>query len=219
MQMKTDTSNDHADPRIENEMLEDENEKHDVTEVGDEPPVDESERDDRSEGPVPAAANRTVNWSRVVAYGILPYLALSLAVGTAYLKWQESWTRNATSARVESVAAAKESTIALLSYQPDTVEKELDAARSRLTGTFRESYTSLTDDVVIPGAKQKHISAVATVPAASSVSATPNHAVVLLFVDQRTVIGADEPTDTASSVRVTLDKIAGRWLISSFDPV
>jgi len=73
--------------------------------------------------------------------------------------------------------------------------------------------------VVIPGAKQKHISAVAKVPAAASVSATPNHAVALLFVDQTVVVGPDQPTDTASSVRVTLDKIGGRWLISGFDPV
>ena len=48
---------------------------------------------------------------------------------------------------------------------------ELHAARDLLTGDFRDSYTSLTNDVVIPGAKQKQISAVATVPAAASVSA------------------------------------------------
>ena len=98
-------------------------------------------------------------------------------------------------------------------------EKDLEAARSRLTGTFLDAYTSLTHDVVIPGAKQKQISAVATVPAAASKSATANHAVVLLFVNQTVIVGQDAPTNTASSVRVTLDKIDGRWLISQFDPV
>jgi Mce-associated membrane protein len=43
--------------------------------------------------------------------------------------------------------------------------------------------------------------------------------VVLAFVDQTTTIGNDAPTDTASSVRVTLDKVDSRWLISGFDPV
>ena len=33
------------------------------------------------------------------------------------------------------------------------------------------------------------------------------------------IIGQDAPTSTASSVRVTLDKVGGRWLISQFDPV
>ena len=73
--------------------------------------------------------------------------------------------------------------------------------------------------MVIPGAKQKQISALATVPAATSTSATENHAVVLLFVNQTVVVGKEAPTNTASSVRVTLDKIDGRWLISQFDPV
>ena len=115
--------------------------------------------------------------------------------------------------------AATDSTIALLSYRPETVEKDLEAAKSRLTGTFLDAYTSLTHDVVIPGAKQKQISAVATVPAAASSSATPTHAVVLLFVDQSVTVGQSAPTNTASSVRVTLDKVDGRWLISQFDPV
>jgi len=108
--------------------------------------------------------------------------------------------------------------VALLSYKPETVEKDLGAARDRLAGNFKDSYTSLTRDVVIPGSKQKQISAVATVPAAASVSVTENHAVVLVFDNQTVVIGNDAPTDTAT-VRVTLDRIHGRWLISQFDPV
>ena len=35
-----------------------------------------------------------------------------------------------------------------------------------------------------------------------------------MFVNQTITVGNDPPTDTASSVRVTLDKIGGRWLIS-----
>jgi Mce-associated membrane protein len=42
---------------------------------------------------------------------------------------------------------------------------------------------------------------------------------VLLFVNQSVVIGKTAPTNTASSVRVTVDEIDGRWLISQFDPV
>jgi Mce-associated membrane protein len=37
--------------------------------------------------------------------------------------------------------------------------------------------------------------------------------VVLVFVNQTVAVGNDPPTDTASNVRVTLDKIGGRWLI------
>ena len=176
--------------------------------------VDGSDHDEQLTG-----SARRVRWSQAIVYVVLPALALLLASAAGFLKWQDGSAHDAATARTESVRAATDSTIALLSYKPDTVEKDLDAARGRLTGTFLSAYTSLTHDVVIPGAKQKQISAVATVPAAASTSATGNHAVVMLFVNQTVIIGQDAPTNTASSVRVTLDKVGGRWLISQFDPV
>ena len=107
--------------------------------------------------------------------------------------------RDAEVARAQSVQAAVDSTVAMLSYRPDNVTQNLAAALDRMTGGFRDSYASLTHDVVIPGAKQRQISAVATVPAAASVSATQTHAVVLLYVNQTTTIGNDPPTDSAST--------------------
>jgi Mce-associated membrane protein len=159
------------------------------------------------------------DWPRVFAYGVLPGLALVLALAAGFLKYVDNSVRTSDTARVESMQVAKDSTIALLSYEPDKVKEQLNDARNLLTGDFQNSYTSLINDVVIPGAQQKRISAVATVPAAASVSAEPNHAVVLVFVNQTVIVGADAPTDTASSVKVTLDKHGDKWLISEFQPV
>jgi Mce-associated membrane protein len=156
---------------------------------------------------------------RLLVFAVLPALALSLALGAGYLKWQDSSIRDSDLARIESIQVAKDSTVAMLSYRPDTVGKDLGAARDLLTGDFKNAYTSLTNEVVIPGAKQKQISAVASVPAVASVSASPNHAVALVFVNQTVTVGTDAPTDTASSIKVTLDKVGGHWLISHFDPV
>jgi Mce-associated membrane protein len=166
----------------------------------------------------PTPTRRRINWRRAIAYGVLPAAALLLASAAGFLKYQHDSIGNTGPAQ-ESVRAATDGTVALLSYRPETVQKDLDAAKGRLTGTFLDAYTKLTHDVVIPGAQQKQIAAVATVPAAASASATATHAVVLLFIDQAVTIGKDAPTDTASSVRVTLDKVDGRWLISQFDPV
>jgi Mce-associated membrane protein len=154
-----------------------------------------------------------------LAYGVLPGLALLLAVSAGYVKWLDQTAQVAQRAGTESVRAATDGTIAMLSYRANAVEADLGAARDRLTGGLKESYTSLTHDVVIPGAKQQQISAVATVPAAASLSASPNHAVVLVFVNQTLITGTNPPTNTASRVRVTLDKVDGRWLIGGFDPI
>lgn len=189
-----------------------------TTEAAEAEPIEESEADEATE-PTEGAATRRTGWSRVVAFAVLPALALGLALGAGYLKWRDNTVRDGEIAAASSVQAARDSTIALLSYTPDKVDQQLGAARNLLTGEFQDSYTSLTNDVVIPGAKQKGIAAVATVPAAASVSATAQKAVVLVFVNQTVTVGQDAPTDTNSSVRVTLEKVGNRWLISEFDPV
>jgi Mce-associated membrane protein len=145
-------------------------------------------------------------------------VALLAVCGAAYLKYRNATDAAAETARVESVAAAKESAIAILSYTPDTAEASLTAARDRLTGTFRDSYSALIQNVVIPGAKEQHISATATVPAAATVSASADHAVALLFVNQAITVGNGTPSQSASVVQVSLERVDSRWLITGFDP-
>jgi len=140
----------------------------------------------------------------VLLYGVLPGLALVLAIAAGILKWKDSAMRDIDLARIKSDSAAKDSTIALLTCGPGTTEKDVAAARERLTGG---------------NARQNHVTAVADVPAVASVPATPNHAVVLVFADQTVTAGTSPPTDVAAMVRVTLDKIEGRWLIFGFDQV
>ncbi|GCB00675.1 MULTISPECIES: hypothetical protein [Mycolicibacterium] len=167
----------------------------------------------------PVVPRRRVAWANVAVYGLLPAVVLALGGAAGYLQWKDVSLSRSDTAKKESTKAATDGTVALLSYKPETVDKDLEAAKKYMTGNFLNSYTSLTRDVVIPGSKQKKISAVATVPAAAWTKATPNHAVVMLFVDQTMIIGDSAPTSTASSVRVTLDKVDNRWLISQFDPM
>ncbi|MFL0289099.1 hypothetical protein ACJH6J_27990 [Mycobacterium sp. SMC-18] len=185
--------------------------EHDLT--TDDEPVDAIPTDR------PEVAAKKRNWYRVLGLVVLPVVVLALGVAAGYLKWLSGSASESAHARAESVQAATDSTVAMLSYRPDTVEKDLGAAEGRLTGTFRDSYAKLVHDVVIPGAKQQSISAVATVPAAAVVSTTPRHAVVVVFVNQTTIVGNGAPTNTASSVRVTLDKVGSSWLVSDFTPV
>lgn len=208
----TATEESHTAPRAEESTVAPVEEESTVA------PAEESSVES-AEAPDAAAPKRKVNWARVFAYGVLPGIALVLALAAGYLKWQDNSVRDSERTRVEVMQAAKDSTIAMLSYKPDTVEQQLNAARDLLTGEFRDEYDALINKVVIPGAKEQQISAMASVPAAASVSADPSQAVVLLFVNQTVVVGPGAPTESASSVRVTLDKDGDRWLIAKFDPV
>jgi Mce-associated membrane protein len=214
---------DDTDPVADESSLDDLTERDDLAdeaEAADEADlidVDETEAAANA-AEAPVERDSRFSWTRLLVVG-LPALALVIALGVGYLKWLDGTARESRAAAEASVRAASETTVAILSYKPETVDRDLKAAAERLTAGFRQQYTQLVNDVVAPGAKQQHITAVATVPAAASVSATGKHAVVLVFVDQTTTIGNDAPTQTTSSVRVSLEKIDGRWLISQFDPV
>ena len=217
---------DDTDPVADESSLDDLAERDDLAdeaEAADEADLLDVDETEAAEAAADAAAapverGSRFSWTRLLVVA-LPALALIIALGVGYLKWLDGAARESRAAAEASVRAASESTIAILSYKPETVDRDLKAAAERLTAGFRQQYTQLVNDVVAPGAKQQHITAVATVPAAASVSATGKHAVVLVFVDQTTTIGNDAPTQTTSSVRVSLEKVDGRWLISQFDPV
>lgn len=159
------------------------------------------------------------NWIRGLTFTVLPGLALLLAVATGALKWQATSARENQLAATETMQVARDTSVAILSYRPETVEDQLTSARNLLTGPFLESYTALINDVVIPGSRQQSMVAEASVPAVASVSATPEHAVAVVYINQTSTVANGAPTVTASTVTVTMDKIGDRWLVSGFDPV
>jgi Mce-associated membrane protein len=149
-----------------------------------------------------------------------PALAVVLVVSAVLLFWNASARRGAVRAGEDAAGAARDSIVAILSYQPATVEQSLAAAAAdRLTGKFLDDYTQLIKTVVVPDAVGKRITATTEVPAAAVVSAEDHHAVVLAYIDQTMAVGTAAPTRTNSAVRVTMDNVDGRWLISGFDPI
>jgi Mce-associated membrane protein len=159
------------------------------------------------------------NVGRLIAFVVLPVAVLAMACGVGFLKWQANSIGASQATAAQSVSAATEIATAMLSYRADHVEQDLTGASDRMTGDFRNEYTALINDVVIPGAKDKRISAVATVPAAALVSASADRAEVLVYIDQTTTIGEDPPSATMSSARVSLEKVGNRWLLAGFEPI
>ena len=145
-------------------------------------------------------------------------LAGLLVIGAGlWLFWDGSSRHADEVAGTDALRAARESIPAILSYQPATVAGLPAAARDRLTGRFLDEYTQHITTQVVPEAKRAGITASAKIPAAAVVSAGRDHVVLLAYVDQSTQVGTAAPTQDKASVRVTMDNIGGRWLISGFD--
>lgn len=150
---------------------------------------------------------------------LLVVASATLAAGLFYFQYRPDRATDAASAK-SVISAATEGTVAVLTYAPNTLDRDLSSAKSHLTGDFLSYYSDFTQQIVTPAVKQKSVKTTATVLRAAISELHPKSAVVLLFVNQSTA-SADrpEPTTTASSVLVTLTKADGRWLISSFNPV
>ena len=141
------------------------------------------------------------------------------AAGLLYFQYRPDRATDAAEAKA-AITAASEGAVAILSYSPETFERDFSSAKSRLTGDFLSYYSQFTQEIVAPAAKQKSVKTNAVVVRAAASELHPDSAVVLVFINQSTV-SADrpEPTLTSSSVLITVTKADDKWLISAFDPV
>lgn len=123
-------------------------------------------------------------------------------------------------ARDDVLSAAKSGTEALLTYSPETVDKDLANAKSRLTGDFQKEYSDRVDQTVVPAAKQAGVKTEASVTRAAVAQMQPGRAQVLVFVNQVTTSRArPTPALATSSIMLTLVERDGHWLISDFKPI
>jgi Mce-associated membrane protein len=118
------------------------------------------------------------------------------------------------------ISAASDGTVALLSYSPESLDKDFATAKSHLSGDFLSYYNQFTEQIVGPAAKEKSLKTTARVIGAAVSELHPNSAVVLVYVDQSTTSkDRPDPSESASSVLVSMTRVNGNWLITKFDPV
>jgi Mce-associated membrane protein len=153
------------------------------------------------------------------AFALLVITSTAFAACLFYLQYLPDRQTDNTAASA-AVSAASDSTVAILSYAPDSIDKDFATAKSRLTGEFLNYYSQFTQQIVGPAAKQKAVKTTAAIAQAALTELHSDSAVVLVFVNQTTQSAArPEPTITASSVLVSLTKINGAWLVSAFNPI
>lgn len=144
-------------------------------------------------------------------------LAAVLLLGTGVLAWVVREQRAAEQARDEALEAARLAAVEVLSYDHRRIEEDIEEARRLGTGEFLEQYESATEGLV-EQAEAGQVVVRTTVQGASVQEATPERVEVLLFVDQTTTrSGLEEPRVEQNRVRLTLDDVDGRWLVSGLD--
>lgn len=175
---------------------------------------------DGAESPTPrrGGVRRVLGQWRRIAIAVALISSTAVAGGLYFGQYRAD--QQTAEAAADAVGAASEGSVALLSYAPGSVDPDLAAAQSHLTGEFLTYFSQFANQIVAPAAKEKNVHATAMVVRAAPVEVDTGHAKVLIFLNQTTTSRDNpEPVETASSVVVGLTKVGSRWLISSFDPL
>jgi Mce-associated membrane protein len=203
-------------------VVEEESTATDLTSPAEEPVADEAEGAQDAPETRRSGIGSLLGWVRRWLAAIIVVVLFLASAGVAAGLYFFQYRPDRQTAEAASVAleAAKNGSVALLSYSPDTLDKDFAAAKSNLTGDFLDYYTKFTEQIVTPAAKEKQVKTSAQVVQSAVAEIHRDSAVVLLFINQVTT--SKENPDGAfagSAVKVGMKKIDGRWLIDAFDPV
>ena len=155
---------------------------------------------------------------RSILFAASVVAAMGLAVGLFFFQYRPDRQIDDAAAR-QALQAASDGAVASLSYSSDSMDRDFANAKSHLTGEFLAYYDKFTKELVTPMVQQKHIAQTAAVVRAAVSELHPDSAVVLVFLNETTTSkDKAQPLTTPSSVRITLAKVNGSWLISKLDP-
>jgi len=190
----------------------------DATETDDAATETETQSENR-DGVLRRSARVVVGRIGAIVLAVALLASAGVAAWLYFGQYRPAQETNDTAANV-ALDAAKTGTVALLSYSPESLDKDFAAAKSHLTGDFLSYYTQFTQQIVTPAAKQKSVKTAASVVRAAVSELHPESAVVLVFINQNTT-SKENPDGSfaASAVKVGMKKINDTWLISAFDPV
>jgi Mce-associated membrane protein len=162
-----------------------------------------------------------LRWIPTALAGVLVAVLLGLCVWQSHGVW---WAKTSTAdarnkARTQVLAAAKTCVAAIASYDYHDLAKSEAAGKACTTGNFQNDYTKSMETVVSVTAPQtKAVVAFETTKAGIvSVSDDGRQWVVLVFGQQNVnnTNVKDGPRVDLQTVRATLDKVGGQWLVSA----
>lgn len=176
--------------------------------------------------PLPETAQETTSPDcRSARRGLFTAPLIALLITTALMAavtgfvWYQVREHAATeTARQAGLEASRDAARVLFSYDYRTLSKDFSAGQALTTGAFRKQYADTTARLVTPVATEKKAVVKAEVVTAGVVRATPDTVVTIVFVNQVTTSSLTAgPKVDLSRVRMTLDHVQGRWLVSQVD--
>ncbi|GAB3008737.1 hypothetical protein [Mycobacterium bourgelatii] len=156
-------------------------------------------------------------WRSILAT-IFVVSAVSVAAGLYFVLYRPDQQVGDAAAQ-RAIQVASDGAVAVLTYSPDNLDRDIARAKSYLTGDFLAYYTKFSEQIAAL-ALQNQVTQTAKVLRAAVSEMHADSAVVLVFLNQTaTSKEKPEPQTTANIAQVTVVKVNGSWLISKMDPL
>ncbi|KAA8965855.1 MAG: hypothetical protein F6Q13_08170 [Mycobacterium sp.] len=137
--------------------------------------------------------------------------------GAGYLGWTEYQRHQADVAAAQAFDAAQKYAFRLANFDADTIDQHFADVESGSTGEFQGRHVK-SRDRLRRLLVDNQITTRGTVVEAAVKSASPNKVVVLMLVDQAVTSAASpDPQIDHSRIRMTMEKVDGRWLASEVE--
>jgi Mce-associated membrane protein len=154
---------------------------------------------------------------RVTTAAVLALLVAGSGVAAYLLDTQTSDKTATQQERDAAVAAAKTEIPQILSYNYKTLNADLARASADTTGQFSGQFGVLASQLIGPNATKQQTVTKAAVATAAAVDSSGDEVTVLVFLDQSTTSKAQPKAQVSSGqLRVTMQKVNGRWLVEQF---
>ncbi|WP_373140429.1 tetratricopeptide repeat protein [Mycobacterium marinum] len=160
------------------------------------------------------AAHPNRSWVRYLRRGAMPLLLAGALALSALLGWQQWQQHQVKLAGQQAQQAAVAYAQVLTSIDSNNVDQNFRQVLDGATGEFKDMYTQSSiqlRQLLIDNKASAH----GVVVDSAVASETVNKVVVLVFVDQTvTNMAVPDPRIDRSRIKMTMEKVDGRWLAS-----
>lgn len=162
-------------------------------------------------------AGRVSPVARLVIVAVLVVLVIGSGVLAGFKAKQASDAKAAAADRQAAAAAAKTEIPQILTYSYKTLSKDLARGQADTTGQFKGEFSLEAKQIIEPQVPKQQVSTRAQAPVTAPVASSGDQVTVLVFVDQSTTSKSQPKARVAASeLRVTMQKVHGKWLVANY---
>jgi Mce-associated membrane protein len=163
-----------------------------------------------------------MGWRRWLA-ALAGYLVVAgivgLAAATGWFYWDRVQAHDEQAARAVLPGLAAREVPEVFAYDYQTVERSLAQAYPLLTPDYRQEFQRSANAQIIPEAKKREVVVQANVVGVGVMSAKPNSASVMVYLNRTVTDKTRQPLYDGSRLRVDFKKVGKKWLIAYITPI